>query len=61
MKIKVSPGLNLVVIAVTMAVATAPIFFVDGWYKWAISAAALVVGGLIEFRIERAYTAASAK
>lgn len=58
MKIKASPGLNLIVMAVTMAVATAPVFFVNGWYKWVISVAALVVGGLVEYRIERAYAAA---
>lgn len=61
MKMKASPGLNLVVMAVTMAVATAPVFFVSDWYKWAISVAALVIGGLIEYRIERVYTAARTK
>lgn len=61
MKIKASPGLNMIVMAVTMAVATAPVFFINGWYKWAISVAALVVGGLVEYRIERAHRAASTK
>jgi len=58
MNLKASPGLKLVVIALTMALATLPIYLIEGWYKWLIGAAVLVVGTIIENRMERAFLVA---
>lgn len=58
MNLKASPELKLVVIAVTMILATLPVYLIDGWYKWVIGAAVLAVGLIVETRMERVYLAA---
>ncbi len=58
MKIEPSPELNLVIMAVTVTLGMLVVYFgPDGLVKWVIGLAIILVGVLVEHRIEQAYRA----